>query len=423
MGIRMSLLASIRRRLTAPVTPEQATRVRLHLALIPVYVWLFFAWGAFIHDFAVPGRFDRAGHIKGHDFVHFYMLGGIAIDRATPDLYDFDAQSKRLDRLVPEYETRFLPVHTPQVALFFAPIAALPYVAAIWTWLLISACLYAASCWALWRALPALHDYTGIAVLLAAGFPAAQAMAATGQTSAFALAWLVLAYLALRRRHDVLAGMALGMLAYKPTFGLLVPFALLSTRQFRATAAAAGTALLQFVIAWAYFGREAIIDYVRNFETISSQRSLLEAQPYAMHSLLAFFSMLMPSDHVAKVAYLVTSGIVAAMAIRVWRSRSALEVRYGTLIIASVLVSPHFYVYDLVILAAAFFLLASWAVQSTRRRVLFWTLGYAAFYLPALEGLVQRTHVQWTVPVSFGLVIYLICSTSRSDLLVETKLS
>ena len=102
-----------RARLTEPLPPSVARRVQFHLALLPVYVWLIFAWTAYAVDISPAGRLDRSGHVKGHDFAHFYVLGQITVKGVPGDLYDFDTQAKRTDRLVPEYQDRFVPVYGP----------------------------------------------------------------------------------------------------------------------------------------------------------------------------------------------------------------------------------------------------------------------------------------------------------------------
>jgi len=102
------------------LTPAQHAWIRIHLALIPVYGWLLVVWTAYAIDISPAGRLDRSGHIKGHDFAHFYVLGQIANDRAPAELYDFAAQAARMDRLVPDNENPFAPFHGPHLALFFA---------------------------------------------------------------------------------------------------------------------------------------------------------------------------------------------------------------------------------------------------------------------------------------------------------------
>ena len=130
-------MRSLRRYLTEPLTPDRKKRLGLAAALLPVLMWFGYSWTVLAIDVSPSGRLDRSGHIKGHDFVHFYVLGQIGLDRATNELYDFAAQGRRIDRQLPEYESRFVPIHPPIVALFMAPFAAMPYVTAlVCLWLL-----------------------------------------------------------------------------------------------------------------------------------------------------------------------------------------------------------------------------------------------------------------------------------------------
>src|SRR5688572_30390010 len=128
--------------LTQPISPSRHSTIRLHLALIPVYAWALFVWSAYAIDISPPGRLDRSGHIKGHDFVHDYVLGQIALERRAGELYDFAAQATRTDGVVPDYEDRYLPVHGPQLSMLFAPFALLPYLWALGLFLILSAGSY-----------------------------------------------------------------------------------------------------------------------------------------------------------------------------------------------------------------------------------------------------------------------------------------
>lgn len=402
------------RTVTTPLTPRASQAIRLQLALIPVYAWLLFAWSAYVIDLSPHGRLDRSGHIKGHDFAHFYVLGQIAVDRAPEDLYSFDAQAGRTDKIVPEYEDRFLPVHPPQVALFFAPLALLPYVAAASVWLLLSAIIYAACCVWLWRALPSLRGHAAVTALLCAGFPAFYNLIAAGQTSAFALGWFTLGYLALKHGRPWLAGLALGALVYKPSLGLVLPVALIVSRQFTLVMAAALSAALQFVAAWAYFGQAAVVGYFENFRSVAQSESALEAQPHLMHSLRTFFSILLPWPTMAWLGYFLTGVIVIVIAVRTWRTAAPLELRYAVLVLATLLVDPHVYSYELVVLAAPFFLIAAWAIKNGRKDALLWSLLCLGYYLPALGVLANVTRLQLSVPVLLVLMIVLARSARRS---------
>ena len=92
-----------------------------------------------------------------------------------------------------------------------------------------------------------------------------------------------------------------------------------------------------------------------------------------------------------------------------------MRLRYSALLIATVLVAPHLTVYDLVILAPAFLLLADWA--KAHRLSLPW-LGpvlYACYILPLAGPLARWTHVQVSV-VAMAWLLWMICRVEESPL-------
>jgi len=80
--------------------------------------------------------------------------------------------------------------------------------------------------------------------------------------------------------------------------------------------------------------------------------------------------------------------------------------RYAALLLATVLVSPHLTVYDLVILAPAFLLLTDWALahreQPFAHSVL--VLVYSCYPLFLLGPLTRMTHLQLSVLAMTGLL-------------------
>ena len=93
-----------------------------------------------------------------------------------------------------------------------------------------------------------------------------------------------------------------------------------------------------------------------------------------------------------------------------------MSLRYAMLLLASVLISPHLTVYDLVVLAPAFLLLADWLVAQalthcTRR---LGTLLYLAYMLPLLGPFARWTHVQLSV-VALAAVVYSIWQICRLE--------
>jgi multisubunit Na+/H+ antiporter MnhB subunit len=127
---------------------------------------------------------------------------------------------------------------------------------------------------------------------------------------------------------------------------------------------------------------------------------LLEPKPYQLHSLRAFWAMLLGHSTPAMASYLLSGAVALGLAVRLWRPAVPLELRYSALLLTTVLVAPHVGIYDLVVLAPAFLLTASVSersVESDRRRLR--ALLYFA-YAAALTGpLAAVTRVQLTVPV------------------------
>src|SRR6266852_1640888 len=71
-----------------PVSWLTARRVRIHGVLMAVCLWTVYAVAM-----STPGLRDRNGLIKGTDFLQFYTLGSLALQRRGDLLYDMWAQS------------------------------------------------------------------------------------------------------------------------------------------------------------------------------------------------------------------------------------------------------------------------------------------------------------------------------------------
>jgi len=158
-------------------------------------------------------------------------------------------------------------------------------------------------------------------------------------------------------------------------------------------------------VGWLYYGTSVMRDYFHHLVHVRSLFSQLEPRPYQMHSLRSFWAMLVPWSHLAFALYVITAVAVLAMTLYCWRTRASLNLRFAALLIATVLVSPHLTVYDLVILAPAYLLLADWIVAdgraSARNLGMLLYLGYA---LPLFGPLSIWTHLQLSVPAMAAIL-------------------
>ena len=413
-------------------------RLRRQALLLATALWLGYAL-----TIATPGMRDRFGHLKGADFLHPYVLGTLALEHRGDALYDTRVQREVGEERVPESAGDwFLPVYGPQYSLIWMPLALLPYGWAASVWLTLSAAIYAACCYAVWRSCANLHDYGTTVALAAAAFPGFFALITFGQNSALALAALTGTYFALRARHEVLAGVCLGLLAYKPQLGIVpacvfVIAAFWPRRVDRAPSGSAGSfgdrkavgasggnfslagmrdrspwkvivgavasVIAQFALAWAWYGSGPLRDYLHVLTHVNSAAGILEPRPYFLHSLRGFWNLLLPWPRLAFVLYILTAIATLAVAIACWRSRASLSNRWAIILLATVLVAPHLTVYDLVIVAPALLWIADWLAVHAARGIA--GLVYLSFILPFAGPLTRWTHAQLSVIALAGLTV------------------
>jgi len=376
-------------------------RIRTHGLLLALCLWTVYAI-----NMANPGMRDRQGLIKGADFLHFYTIGNLALNGRGDLLFDMQAQSELIRRLLPEAAGySYVALYGPQVSLLFLPFAKLSYASSLFAWLLLNTAIYGTCCFAMWLLCPQLRKFPGTVLILAAAFPGFFHLLAWGQTSGLALLCFTLACVALQKKRRFLAGLAIGCLVFKPQLGLAAAIVLLLAQEWRIVAGAVVAAAIQLSIGWLHYGSGAMQRYGEALRHVRQVMPLLEPRPYQMHSTRAFWDLLLPWPGVSLVLYLLSSLVILYLTVRCWRSRASLKIRYSALLIATVLIAPHLTVYDLVILAPAFLFLADWATTGSSSPV-GWLL-YACYPLFLLGSLVRLTHLQLSVPAMFALL--LIC--------------
>ncbi|HEU5335985.1 MAG TPA: glycosyltransferase family 87 protein, partial [Terriglobales bacterium] len=315
------------------------------------------------------------------------------------DLYDLPAFAAWQHALVPASAGGYLAAfYGPQVYLAFWPLARLSYGWAVIAWALLNCAVYLACCYAVWRCCPRLQPHAGTVFLLAIAFPGFFNLIAFGQTSGPALALFTLAFLALRSQRMFLAGLAIGLLIYKPQLGLAAAVVFLVAAEWKVVAGAIAGAAAQIAFAWAWFGTTAMRQYFGIWLT-PHPLAFIEPKLYEMESLRGFWLLLLPWQNLAGVLYVITAIAALAVAWVSWRSRGPLPLRYSALLLATVLAPPHCLIYDLVILAPAFLLTANWVLEHEEASAgpALGVFLYAAYALPLLEPLAKLSHIQLSV--------------------------
>jgi Glycosyltransferase family 87 len=384
-----------------------AKQLRAHGTILALCLWSLYLWNV-----ATPGLRDRNGNLKGTDFLHLYTLGSLAAAHRGADLYDINTQASLAAERVPEAAgIRYLPLYPPQVSIFFAPLAHFSYGWALLIWWSSSIVAYGICSYIVWRACPNLREYGGTVALLAVAFPAFFHLVAWGQTSAAALACFTLMFFLLRARKEFLAGLALGCLIFKPQLGLAAAIVFISIGALRTVLGAVVSALAQLSVGVLYYGMEPLRQWARMLRHVQALMLLLEPKLYQTHSLRTFWSMIVPEPRFSFGLYILSAIVVLGMTVAGWKRGDSvpLPLRYSTLLLASVLVAPHLTVYDLVVLAPAFMLMADWLVAQPPTPSTRWlgTLLYFSYMLPLLGPFTRWTYVQLSV-VAMATTVYVI---------------
>ena len=383
-------------------------------------VLAFCLWGVCAVDFATPGLFDWKGNIKFQDFLPFYVSARLIAQHRSAELYDETIQAQELENIVGQpTQVRLSSVYGPQVGLFFVPLARFSFLMAACIWAILGVLIYFVCVYAAWRCCPGLRPFPEMVLIAALAFPPLFHCFVRGQISPLPLACFTAALLALHTEHDWLAGIALGFLILKPTFLVAIPLILFFAGAWKIFGGLSVSAAAQMVFARFYFGSGVTHAYLDLFQHPSRWMNVAELSlaPIQMHSLRSFWSLLIPSPTVALALYILSSLVVIGGTVAIWKSSLPLALRFSALTFAAVLVSPHLFIYDLLVLAPALLLLVDRSLSNVEYtlRSLLQMLAYLAFVLPLLGPLSRWTHLQLSV-VSFSTLLCVLFRFRTSNL-------
>jgi len=295
---------------------------------------------------ASDGLIDRAGKPIGTDFANVYAAGTLARQGHAADAYDPVLQHAAEKAVFGRDDVPFFGWHYPP---FFFAIAALvatvPYAAGLMLWMLLSLPAYLAT---IHTILPRRES-----LLAAAAFPAVFVNVGHGQNGFFTAALLGGALCCLRSR-PVFAGVLIGLLAYKPQFGLLVPLALLAGGHWRALIAAAITVAALVALSMGMFGIDVWHAFLAS--TTFTQTVILEQGATGWEKIQSAFSAVRMWGGSISLAYAVQGALALMLALSImwlWRGYAAFELKAAGLATACLLATPYVLDYDLVVLGIA----------------------------------------------------------------------
>jgi hypothetical protein len=200
----------------------------------------------------------------------------------------------------------------------------------------------------------------------------------------------------------------------KPQLGLAAAFVFVAAREWQVVGGAIVSALANLLAGWAYYGTPVLRTYFSQLLCAPKLMPQLEPRLYQTHSLRALWAMLLPWPQIAFWVYAASAAAVLYVTFLCWKSGASLSLRFSALLVATVLVSPHLTVYDLVILAPAFLLLADWAEGKWLRVPWLGRLLYLTYLLPLAGPAARWTHLQLSV-LAMTALLWVISRSASSE--------
>jgi Glycosyltransferase family 87 len=239
----------------------------------------------------------------------------------------------------------------PPTLLFFTyPVGLMPYAIAFATWMAATLLLYLLAIYTILR-----HRTALIATLAFSPTFFNVLMGHNGFLSA-GLFGLGLAFM---DRRPWLSGVFVGLLMYKPQLGILFPFALLASRNWRVLFAAAGIGLIFAVAATIVFNYQIWLIF---FSALAARASSVGEAPrqaftFALVSVFGIVRTAGAGAEASWIAQFAMTAFIALVVYAVWARPAPYSLKAASLAIGSLLASPHVYIYDYCVLAigAAFF--------------------------------------------------------------------
>lgn len=280
------------------------------------------------------------------DFINVWSAGRLVLDGHPAWAYDWDIQKKiQIAVLGQDYPGNFAWHYPPPFLFVAALLAKLPYAMAFIGWACISAVPY----------LIVMRAIVGrpFGLLLALAFPVVFTNVLVGQNG-FLTAALIGGLLVMLPTRPILAGICLGLLSYKPQYGVLFPLVLIAAAQWRAFVSAGVTTVALVMVSWLAFGTaswQAFFKWMPMF----SQAFLVEGRaPWGkMQSLFALVRYFDGSETLAWTLHWMLVAAVAVSLIWLWRSTARYEWKAAALAVGAVLATPYLFLYDVMVLVIA----------------------------------------------------------------------
>ena len=334
--------------------------------------------------FAGRAPLTRSGGTIAGDYVAFYTAGRMLLDGDGARLYDpvrvREVEAETMQFLVPDLYDPFR--NPPFFAVPFAPLALLDLMPSFVVWSMFNIACLGYAIWLALNMLPGLRAHWRAIGVIAFSFVPVYRGLVGGQNVGLSLLLYVLIYRAMCAGRVPAAGFWAALGLFKPQLFLVFPIVFAASRRWRALATYCAVGVVLMIVSLAIVGVDGLWAWPRQILENEAGNALKNA--YRMHSLKAFFDLLLPDQSGLGLAlYGAASAVLLVPLVRVWSLANAwrdhLALRWALTSVIAVLLDPHLVDYDLVILV-----LTGLLIGATVRGGRWWLLGV---YLALLGSL------------------------------------
>ncbi len=299
---------------------------------------------------------DSFGRPIGTDFVNVWSSGHLALEGRPAAAFDPTIQAPYQQKLLGFSTDFFYGWHYPPMFLLVAAgLALMPYGLALVVWLAGTIAVYLATIRHI-LANATGRAWTGdmrLALLLGAAYPAVLANLTHGQNGCLNAA-LLGGSMALLPTHPAAAGILIGLLAYKPQYGIIVPFALLAIGCWRAIASAIVTIIVTGLFSLAVFGTETWQAFFQ-FGAFTKEAILEQGAAgwFKLQGVFPAVRMLGGSVGAAYAAQTIVSLLLLVLTLWIWRQNLRHDLKAAALMMATMLATPYAFNYDTMLVGPA----------------------------------------------------------------------
>jgi arabinofuranan 3-O-arabinosyltransferase len=332
------------------------------------------------------------------DFVNVWTAGRLALEGHPAQAWDWDIQRQVELEVLRQDFTGYFAWHYPPPFLFVASaLAWFSYPVAFVGLVSVSLLPY----------LAVMRAIVGRAFgfVLALAFPVVFTNVLVGQNG-FLTAALIGGTLYLMPVRPVLAGICLGLLSYKPQYGLLFPLVLIAASQWTVFFTAAAVTVLMVLFSALAFGVESWQAFF-HWMPMLSQAFLTDGKApwWKLQSLFALVRYFGGTEQLAWVFHWILTVTVAVTLVAMWRSRISYSLKAAALATGTLLVTPYLFMYDMMVLAIPVAFLVRIGLRT----------GFRYYELPALgcAAALIVCFILSGVPVGLGAVLIVASLITR----------